>query len=59
MARLNASVEVDIIGHDYIDDPRKLRELVERKAVNRVRVNGDISFALDMLPTSGGISTYP
>lgn len=46
MVRLNATIEVDVVGHDYLVEPRDLRRLVERKAVNRLRVNGDIDFAL-------------
>lgn len=46
MVRLNAAVEVDIVGHDYIVDARELRRFVEKKAVNRLRVMGDLDHAL-------------
>lgn len=46
LVRLNATIEIDVVGHDYLVEPQDLRRLVERKAVNRLRVNGDIDFAL-------------
>jgi L-alanine-DL-glutamate epimerase-like enolase superfamily enzyme len=46
MRRLNATLGLDVVGHDYIEDPRHLRWLVERKAVSRLRVNADIDVAL-------------
>jgi L-alanine-DL-glutamate epimerase-like enolase superfamily enzyme len=46
MVRLNATIDVDVVGHDYLVEPHDLRRLVERKAVNRLRVNGDVDFAL-------------
>jgi L-alanine-DL-glutamate epimerase-like enolase superfamily enzyme len=44
--RLNASVDVDIIGHDYILDHRELRRFAERGAFSRLRVSADIDHAL-------------
>jgi L-alanine-DL-glutamate epimerase-like enolase superfamily enzyme len=46
MVRLNAEIELDVVGHDYLVDPRKVRRLVECKALSRVRVLPDIDFAL-------------
>lgn len=46
LVRLNASIDIDVVGHDYLVEPRDLRRLVESKAVNRLRVNGDIDFAI-------------
>jgi L-alanine-DL-glutamate epimerase-like enolase superfamily enzyme len=46
MVRLNAAIELDVVGHDYLVDPRQVRRLVERKAVSRARVLPDIDFAL-------------
>ena len=45
MARLNASIEPDVVGHDYLTDSRDLRRFLERKAFSRVRVNGDLDYA--------------
>jgi len=45
-ARLNASVDVDIIGHDYILDHRELRRFAEHGAFSRLRVSADIDHAL-------------
>jgi L-alanine-DL-glutamate epimerase-like enolase superfamily enzyme len=45
MTRLNASIELDVVGHDYLNDPRQLRRFLERKAFSRVRVNGDLDYA--------------
>lgn len=45
MARLNASIEPDVVGHDYLTDSRELRRFLERKAFSRVRVNGDLDYA--------------
>ena len=44
-ARLNASIEPDVIGHDYLTEPKELRRFVERKAFSRLRVNGDLDYA--------------
>jgi L-alanine-DL-glutamate epimerase-like enolase superfamily enzyme len=38
LARLNAAIDVDVVGHDYIVDPKELRRFAERKAVSRLRV---------------------
>src|SRR6266852_1699575 len=46
MVRLNATIDIDVVGHDYHVDPRKLRRMVERKALSRLRVLPDIDFAL-------------
>jgi L-alanine-DL-glutamate epimerase-like enolase superfamily enzyme len=46
MRRLTASIDIDVVGHDYIHEPRHLRWLAERKAVTRLRVNADIDYAL-------------
>lgn len=46
LVRLNAAIELDVVGHDYIVDPRELRRWVERKALSRVRVTPDIDSAL-------------
>lgn len=45
MVRLNAAIELDIVGHDYLVDLQQVRRLVERKALSRVRVLPDIDFA--------------
>jgi L-alanine-DL-glutamate epimerase-like enolase superfamily enzyme len=47
LARLNASVDLDIIGHDYIVDSKTLRRFVEHKSFNRIRVQADYDYALD------------
>jgi L-alanine-DL-glutamate epimerase-like enolase superfamily enzyme len=46
LIRFNASIDIDVVGHDYLVEPKDLRRLVEQKAVNRLRVNGDIDFAI-------------
>jgi L-alanine-DL-glutamate epimerase-like enolase superfamily enzyme len=46
MVRLNATIDIDVVGHDYHVDPGKLRRMVERKALSRLRVLPDIDFAL-------------
>ncbi len=46
LARLNAVLELDVVGHDYLPDARRLRELVERQAVSRLRVPGDMDLAM-------------
>jgi L-alanine-DL-glutamate epimerase-like enolase superfamily enzyme len=46
MVRLNAAIDLDVVGHDYLVDVRQLRRMVERKALSRVRVLPDIDFAL-------------
>jgi L-alanine-DL-glutamate epimerase-like enolase superfamily enzyme len=46
MRRLNASIDIDVVGHDYVVDPRHLRWLAERKALSRLRVHADVDFAL-------------
>jgi len=45
MARLNASIGPDVIGHDYLTDPHALRRFVERKGFSRLRVNSDLDYA--------------
>jgi L-alanine-DL-glutamate epimerase-like enolase superfamily enzyme len=45
MVRLNATIELDVVGHDYLVDTRQVRRLVEGKALSRVRVLPDIDFA--------------
>ena len=45
MARLNASIEPDVVGHDYLTNSKELRHFLERKAFSRVRVNGDLDHA--------------
>jgi len=45
-ARLNASLDIDIVGHDYILDHRELRRFVERGAFSRLRVSADIDHSL-------------
>jgi L-alanine-DL-glutamate epimerase-like enolase superfamily enzyme len=46
LARLNAAIELDVVGHDYILNPRELRRFVERQALSRLRVAGDPDIAL-------------
>jgi L-alanine-DL-glutamate epimerase-like enolase superfamily enzyme len=46
LVRLNATIDLDVTGHDYIVDLRDVRHFVARKALGRVRVPGDIDFAL-------------
>jgi L-alanine-DL-glutamate epimerase-like enolase superfamily enzyme len=46
LARLNAAIELDVVGHDYILNPGELRRLVERRALSRIRVAGDPDIAL-------------
>jgi L-alanine-DL-glutamate epimerase-like enolase superfamily enzyme len=46
LARLNASIDLDVVGHDYLVDPEDVRNFVTHKALSRVRVLGDIDFAL-------------
>jgi L-alanine-DL-glutamate epimerase-like enolase superfamily enzyme len=45
LVRLNAAVNVDIVGHDYIVDAKILKRFAEHKAFNRLRVNGDFDYA--------------
>ena len=45
-ARLNATTDIDIVGHDYIVDYRELRRFVERGAFSRLRVIADIDHAI-------------
>jgi L-alanine-DL-glutamate epimerase-like enolase superfamily enzyme len=45
MARLNASIEPDVVGHDYLTNSKELRRFLERKAFSRMRVNGDLDHA--------------
>jgi len=45
MARLNATIEPDVVGHDYVIEPRHLRRFMESKAFGRIRVNGDLDYA--------------
>jgi L-alanine-DL-glutamate epimerase-like enolase superfamily enzyme len=45
-ARLNATTDIDIVGHDYIVDYRELRRFVERGAFRRLRVIADIDHAI-------------
>jgi L-alanine-DL-glutamate epimerase-like enolase superfamily enzyme len=58
MVRLNATIELDVVGHDYLVDPRQVRRLVERKALSRVRVLPDIDFAMPA-PASRRILACP
>jgi L-alanine-DL-glutamate epimerase-like enolase superfamily enzyme len=46
LVRLNAAIELDVVGHDYILDPKELRRFVEHEALGRVRVAGDPDIAL-------------
>jgi L-alanine-DL-glutamate epimerase-like enolase superfamily enzyme len=45
MARLNAAIEPDVVGHDYVTDPKQLRRFMEHEAFSRIRVNGDLDYA--------------
>jgi L-alanine-DL-glutamate epimerase-like enolase superfamily enzyme len=45
LIRLNATVDVDIVGHDYIVDTKILKRFAEHKAFNRLRVNADFDYA--------------
>jgi L-alanine-DL-glutamate epimerase-like enolase superfamily enzyme len=45
LVRLNATVDVDIVGHDYIVDAKILKRFAEHKAFNRLRVNADFDYA--------------
>jgi L-alanine-DL-glutamate epimerase-like enolase superfamily enzyme len=45
-ARLQASVDVDIIGHDYFTHPRQARRFLERKALRRLRAGSQVDHAL-------------
>ena len=44
--RLNATLDLDVVGHDYITDQKTLRRFVEQKAFSRLRVGGDFGHAL-------------
>lgn len=57
LARLNATVDVDIVGHDYIVDSKELRRFAERKAFSRLRVTGDIDHALACADISADLGT--
>ena len=46
LVRLNATVDVDIVGHDYIVDAKELRRFAEHKAFSRLRVQADYDYAL-------------
>ncbi len=45
LARLNATVDLDIVGHDYIVDAKELRRFAEHKAFSRLRVMSDYDYA--------------
>lgn len=44
--RLQASVDVDIIGHDYFTHPRQARRFLERKALRRLRAGSQVDHVL-------------
>jgi L-alanine-DL-glutamate epimerase-like enolase superfamily enzyme len=46
LVRLNASINVDVVGHDYILDSKELRRFAEHKAFSRLRVQADFDYAL-------------
>ena len=45
-ARLNAAIDLDVVGHDYIPDHKTLRRFVEQKAFSRLRVGKGFGHAL-------------
>jgi L-alanine-DL-glutamate epimerase-like enolase superfamily enzyme len=45
-ARLNRTIEIDLVGHDYISDPRDLRPFLDRGAFSRIRVGPEVEQAL-------------
>jgi L-alanine-DL-glutamate epimerase-like enolase superfamily enzyme len=57
LSRLNASIDVDVVGHDYILDPKELRRFAERKAVSRLRVMPIPDLALDCAEISADHGT--
>jgi L-alanine-DL-glutamate epimerase-like enolase superfamily enzyme len=57
LARLNATVDVDVVGHDYIVDPKELRRFAEHKAFSRLRVMGDFDYALACVDISADCGT--
>jgi L-alanine-DL-glutamate epimerase-like enolase superfamily enzyme len=46
LVRLSAAIDLDVAGHDYFEDPAEVRQFVSRKAIKRIRVLGDINYAL-------------
>lgn len=44
--RLNAAIDFDVVGHDYIPDHKTLRSFVRQKAFSRLRVGGGVGHAL-------------
>jgi L-alanine-DL-glutamate epimerase-like enolase superfamily enzyme len=57
LARLNATIDVDVVGHDYILDPKELRRFAERKAVSRLRVMAIPDLALACADISTDLGT--
>lgn len=45
-ARLNAAIDVDVVGHDYIIDHKTLRRFVEQNALSRLRAGKSFRHAL-------------
>ena len=45
-ARLNATIDLDVVGHDYISEVKQLRRFSERGGFSRLRVAADFDQAL-------------
>lgn len=45
-ARLNRTIDIDLVGHDYIADPRQLRPFLDRGAFGRIRVGPEVEQAM-------------
>lgn len=46
LAKLKSALEIDVVGHDYVTDPKVLRRYLESNALSRLRVSAEPDFAL-------------
>jgi L-alanine-DL-glutamate epimerase-like enolase superfamily enzyme len=44
-AKLNAAVDIDVIGHDYAFESQQIRALLEAGGIERIRVSGEVDHA--------------
>jgi L-alanine-DL-glutamate epimerase-like enolase superfamily enzyme len=44
--KLNAAVDIDVIGHDYAFEPGHIRALLETKGIERIRTGKDVDYSL-------------
>ena len=45
-AKLNAAVDIDVIGHDYASEPQHIRALLEAGGIERIRNGKDVDYSL-------------